>query len=56
MQNEIDPQKAMYPFEVLTFSLVRSTCIKTKEMNIIEVFENRMLRCERFKRVVGTGF
>ena len=38
----IDPQKAVYPVEVLT-------CIKTKEMNITEVFENRMLGYNRFK-------
>jgi len=24
-------------------------------MNITEVFENRMLRCDRFKKIVGTG-
>jgi len=45
----------MYPVGVLIFSLFRFFCIKTKEMNIIgycktEVFENRMLRYDRFKK------
>ncbi|RKX55217.1 MAG: hypothetical protein DRP50_03185 [Thermotoga sp.] len=38
----IDPQKTMYPVGVLIFSLVRLACIKTKEMNIMMVLQNRV--------------
>ena len=50
MQDGIDPswsltidlQKAVYPVEVLTFSLVRFFCIKTKEMNINWWVKNKL--------------